>query len=203
MENNLSVEKSLGENDVMIFACMNKDFVEGVQKLASEKGVKLVATDEQVIRDYIADNNQVDENARMTAFLSDARNRQLAFSHAKEIWRILGNDKALSDAKNCVFNLKSLVSSTSLSWNKAEEILNTLEAFGFVKRNGKFEFSMNFDKKDIRDYIYSQVVLSVESLNYDLQRYKGAIQNSNDLSEDEKNEKILTTKEDIVKQIAF
>lgn len=193
------------EESVVILACLNKDFLEKMNKLAEKEGIKLVLTNEQVINDYVNQQSadSIDETARMTAFLQDQRNRDLALGHAKEIWRIMTNGKEIDEADGRVFEVKYLVKFTSLSWKKADEMLNTIEAFGFVKRLNKSTFTMNFNHKDIRDYICSQVILSVESLNYDIQRLKGAVKNSNDLSDDDKEQQLEETKQEIINHIVF
>lgn len=183
-----TIKKALKpEEEVVILACINKGFLEKINKLAEKEGVKLVLTNELVIYDYIeSQSGEVDESARMAAFLKDERNRKLAQEHAKEIWRILSHGQSLDEAKDVVFEKKYLVKSTTLSWNKAEEMLNTLEVFGFVKRVSKTEFTFLFDLKTIREHIKNQVTLSVESLNLDIQRYKGAVYESSDIDDKEK-----------------
>ena len=105
------------EEGVVILACINKGFLEKMNRLADKEGVKLILTNEQVIYDYIeAQSGKVDESARMTAFLKDERNRKLAQEHAKEIWRILSRGKSMNKAKDVVFEKKALVKATTLSW---------------------------------------------------------------------------------------
>lgn len=174
------------EEGVVILACINKNFLEKLNNLAEKEGVKLVLTNEQVIHDYINNSDSVDENARMTAFLKDERNRKLAQEHAVEIWRILSKDQPIDKSNGVIFDKKSLVKSTTLSWSKADEILNMLDAFGFIKRINKNEFTFLFDLKIIREHIKSQVIFSIESLNFDIQRYKGAVEESSDIDDKEK-----------------
>lgn len=174
------------EEGVVILACINKNFLEKLNNLAKKEGVKLVLTNEQVIYDYINNSDSVDENARMTAFLKDERNRKLAQEHAMEIWRILSKDKPIDKSDGVVFDKKSLVKSTTLSWSKADEILNMLDVFGLIKRINKNEFTFLFDLKIIREHIKSQVAFSIESLNLDIQRYKGAVEESSDIDDKEK-----------------
>ena len=157
-----------------------------MNNLAEKEGIKLVLTNEQVIYDYINDSNDIDENARMTAFLKDERNRKLAQEHAMEIWRILSKDKPMDKADGVVFDKKSLVKLTTLSWSKADEILNMLDVFGFIKRINKNEFTFLFDLKTIREHIKNQVTFSIESLNFDIQRFKGAVEESSDIDDKEK-----------------
>lgn len=192
------------EEGVVILACINQGFLDKMNKLAEKEGVKLVLTNEQVIYDYIeAQSGEVDESARMTAFLKDERNRKLAQEHAKEIWRILSRGKSMDKAKDVVFEKKSLVKATTLSWNKAEEMLNTLEVFGFVKRISKTEFTFLFDLKMIREHIKNQVTLSVESLNLDIQRYKGAVEESSDIDEKDKEKFLSEFSSEVTRNIVF
>ena len=199
-------KKLTPEESVVILACMNKEFLEKLNKLAEKEGVSLVLTNEQVIVDYVAQKNsdKIDETARMTAFLKDERNRKVAFAHASEMFRILTRGKVSKDkASTITFSKKELVHATTLSWNKAEEMLNTLEAFGFVVRADKTAFKFHFDYKDIRQQIYSEVILSVESVNHDIQRFKGALENSNDLQEDEKTKAMSEIQAEVTKNIVF
>lgn len=199
-------KKLTPEESVVILACMNKEFLEKLNKLAEKEGVSLVLTNEQVIMDYVAQKNsdKIDETARMTAFLRDERNRKVAFAHASEMFRILTRGKVSKDkASDITFSKKELVHVTTLSWNKAEEMLNTLEAFGFVVRIDKTAFKFHFDYKDIRQQIYSEVILSVESVNHDIQRFKGALENSNDLQEDEKTKAMSEIQAEVAKNIVF
>lgn len=199
-------KKLTPEESVVILACMNKEFFEKLNKLAEKEGVSLVLTNEQVIVDYVAQKNsdKIDETARMTAFLRDERNRKVAFAHASEMFRILTRGKVSKDAASTItFSKKELVHATTLSWNKAEEMLNTLEAFGFVVRIDKDAFKFHFDYKDIRQQIYSEVILSVESVNHDIQRFKGALENSNDLQEDEKAKAMSEIQAEVTKNIVF
>lgn len=192
------------EQSVVILACMNEDFLAKLNKLAEKEGVKLVLTSDQVIHDYVDKQfaGEVDESARMTAFLKDERNRKLAFAHANEIFNILTKGKGkLEEATGYVFAKKDLVHATTLSWKAADEMLNTLEVFGFIKRIGKTDFKFYFDRKIICDNIRDEVTLSVESLNLDIQRYKGAVE---ECSEIENKEKVLSEfKEEIIKNIVF
>lgn len=199
-------KKLTPEESVVILACMNKEFLEKLNKLAEKEGVSLVLTNEQVIVDYVAQKNsdKIDETARMTAFLRDERNRKVAFAHASEMFRILTRGNVSKDkASDITFSKKELVHVTTLSWNKAEEMLNTLEAFGFVVRIDKTAFKFHFDYKDIRQQIYSEVILSVESVNHDIQRFKGALENSNDLQEDEKAKAMSEIQAEVTKNIVF
>lgn len=199
-------KKLTPEESVVILACMNKEFLDKLNKLAEKEGVSLVLTNEQVIVDYVAQKNsdKIDETARMTAFLRDERNRKVAFAHADEMFRILTRGKVSKDkASTITFSKKELVHATTLSWNKAEEMLNTLEAFGFVVRIDKTAFKFHFDYKDIRQQIYSEVILSVESVNHDIQRFKGALENSNDLQEDEKTKAMSEIQAEVTKNIVF
>lgn len=200
-----AVKKELKpEEGVVILACINQGFLEKMNKLAEKEGVKLVLTNEQVIYDYIeAQSGEVDEAARMTAFLKDERNRKLAQEHAKEIWRILSRGKSMDKAKDVVFEKKALVKATTLSWTKAEEMLNTLEVFGFVKRVSKTEFTFLFDLKMIREHIKNQVTLSVESLNLDIQRYKGAVEESSDIDEKDKEKFLSEFSSEVTRNIVF
>lgn len=190
------------EESVVILACLNANFLEKLNKLAEKEGVKLVLTNEQVIHDYVAQQSgEIDESARMTAFLKDERNRRVAFAHAKEIFTILAKTKELSKAKDLVFEKKALVKSTTLSWTKADEVLNTLEAFGFAKRIDKTHFILVFDLKDIRNNIRQEVTLSVESLNFDIERYKGAVEESSDI--ENKDQYLDEFKKEVTKNIVF
>ena len=192
------------EEGVVILACINQGFLEKMNKLAEKDGVKLVLTNEQVIYDYIeAKSGEVDESARMTAFLKDERNRKLAQEHAKEMWRILSRGKSMDKAKDVVFEKKSIVKATTLSWTKAEEMLNTLEVFGFVERIGKTEFTFLFDLKMIREHIWNQVILSVEGLNLDIQRYKGAVEESSDIDEKDKEKFLSEFSSEVTRNIVF
>lgn len=191
------------EQSVVILACMNEDFLAKLNKLAEKEGVKIVLTNEQVIKDYVENklSGEVDESARMSAFLKDERNRKIAFVHANELFAILTKRQGkIHEADNHVFQKKDLVRMTTLSWNKAEEMLNTLQVFGYVERmNGK-EFKFHFDPKAIRSKIMSDVSFSVESLNLDIQRYKGAVENSN---EDDKEKMLADFKAEVQKHIVF
>lgn len=200
-----AVKKELKpEEGVVILACINQGFLEKMNKLAEKEGVKLVLTNEQVIHDYIeTQSGKVDEAARMTAFLKDERNRKLAQEHAKEMWRILSGGRSMDKARDVVFEKKALVKTTTLSWTKAEEMLNTLEVFGFVKRISKTEFTFLFDLKMIREHIKSQVTLSVESLNLDIQRYKGAVEESSDIDEKDKEKFLSEFSSEVTRNIVF
>lgn len=194
------------EQSVVILACMNSDFLGKLSKLAEKEGVKLVLTSEQVIHDYVdkklATDGEIDESARMSAFLKDERNRKMAFTHANEIFNILTNGRVkLEDAdKMLPFKKKDLVHATTLSWKKAEEMLNTLQVFGFVERIGNNDFKFHFSPKDICEKIRVDVSLSLESLNLDIQRYKGAVENS---KEDDKEKIFADFKAEIQKNIVF
>lgn len=191
------------EQSVVILACMNEDFLSKLQALADKEGVKIVLTNEQVIRDYVGNklSGEVDEAARMSAFLRDERNRKVAFVHANELFAILTKRREkITDADNFVFCKKDLVHSTTLSWNKAEEMLNTLQVFGFVNRINSNDFKFQFDSKCICEKIRGDVTLSVESLNLDIQRYKGAIERSN---EEDKDKMFADFKAEIQKNIVF
>lgn len=198
-----SVKKELtAEESVVILACLNTNFLEKLNKLAEKEGVKLVLTNEQVIHDYVTQQaGEIDESARMTAFLKDDRNRKIAFAHAKEIFSILARSKDLTKAAGMEFEKKMLVKATTLSWTKAEEMLNTLEAFGFAKRIDKTRFELVFDLKDIRNNIRNEVALSVEGLNFDIERYKGAVEESSDI--ENKDEHLDEFKKEVTKNIVF
>ena len=109
----------------------------------------------------------------------------------------------MDKAKDVVFEKKALVKATTLSWNKAEETLNTLEVFGFVKRISKTEFTFLFDLKMIREHIKNQVTLSVESLNLDIQRYKGAVEESSDIDEKDKEKFLNEFSSEVTRNIVF
>ena len=190
------------EESVVILACLNTNFLEKLNKLAEKEGVKLVLTNEQVIHDYVAQQSgEIDESARMTAFLKDDRNRKVAFAHAKEIFSILARTKDLTKAADLEFEKKMLVKATTLSWKKADEVLNTLEAFGYAKRIDNSKFKIIFDLKDIRNNIRHEVTLSVESLNFDIERYKGAVEESSDI--ENKAEYLDEFKKEVTKNIVF
>lgn len=198
-----SAKKELtAEESVVILACLNTDFLEKLNKLAEKEGVKLVLTSEQVIHDYVAQQaGEIDESARMTAFLKDDRNRKVAFAHAKEIFSILARTKDLTKAADLEFEKKMLVKATTLSWKKADEMFNTLEAFGYAKRTDNNRFKIIFDLKDIRNNIRHEVTLSVESLNFDIERYKGAVEESSDI--ENKAEYLDEFKKEVTKNIVF
>lgn len=191
------------EQSVVILACVNEDFLGKINKLAEKEGIEVVLTNEQVITDYVNSklSEKVDESARMSAFLKDERNRKVAFAHANELFSILTHRKGvLSEASQLVFQKKDLVKSTTLSWKGAEEMLNTLQVFGFVIRLNKNDFRFQFDQKSICEQIRSDVAFSVESLNLDIQRYKGAVENSN---EDDKEKMLADFKAEVQKHIVF
>ena len=195
------------EQGVVILACINENFLEKLNKLAEKEGIKVVLTNEQVIYDYVAQQNGgVDETARMTAFLKDERNRKFAYEHASELYRILTgqrNHVSYKYADTFEFSKAQLVKQTTLSWKKAEEMLNTLQVFGFVKRlEKKDEFKFHFEPKDICEQILKDVSFSVEGLNFEIQRYKGAVENAG--YEDAEKEKVLEKfKKELEKNVVF
>ena len=152
------------EESVVILACLNTNFLEKLNKLAEKEGLKLVLTNEQVIHDYVAQQSgEIDESARMTAFLKDDRNRKVAFAHAKEIFSILARTKDLTKAADLEFEKKMLVKATTLSWKKADEMLNTLEAFGYAKRIDNNKFKIIFDLKDIQSQLgHSSIKITMD-----------------------------------------
>ena len=190
------------EESVVILACMNDDFLSKLNKLAEKEGVKLVLTNDQVIHDYVDSKSEIDETARMTAFLKDERNRKLAEEHAKEIWRIATGGKPIELSADSAIDLKTIVKSTTLSWKKAEEMMNTLEVFGFVERIiGKNIFRFTFKTDDICEHIKRQTAISVESLNLDIQRFKGVVESSSDIKNKEKY--LNDFKSEVQKNIVF
>ena len=191
------------EQSVVILACMNEDFLAKLNRLAEKEGVKIVLTNEQVIKDYVGHklSDGVDESARMSAFLKDERNRKLAFERANELFAILTKRLGkIEEADKYVFQKKDLVRMTTLSWNKAEEILNTLQVFGYVERMNSKEFKFHFDSKAICYKILKDVGFSVESLNLDIQRYKVVVESSD---EDDKEKKLANFKAEVQKHIVF
>lgn len=192
------------QESVIIMACKNANLIDKIQKMAEKDGIKVVLTNDQAIDDYLAhEGSQIDEGARMTAFLEDERNRKIAFVHAKEIFTILvGKKEDMVKWSGVTLSKKSLVKNTTLSWSRADEVLNTLEAFGFAKRINKgMDFQLFFDLKLIRENIRNDVTLSVESLNYDIQRYMGAVNESSDIEDAQKH--LADFKAEIQKNIVF
>lgn len=191
------------EQSVVILACMNEDFLAKLNKLAEKEGVKIVLTNEQVIKDYVWNkmSDGVDESARMSAFLKDERNRKLAFERANEIFTILTKRQVkIEFADNHVFQKKDLVRMTKLSWDNAEEMLNTLQVFGYVDRMNSKEFKFHFNSKAICAKVLKDVSFSIEGLNFDIQRYKGAVENSD---EDDKEKLLADFKAEVQKHIVF
>lgn len=191
------------EESVVILACINDDFLSKLNKLAEKEGVKLVLTNEQVIHDYVDSKSEIDETARMTAFLKDERNRKLAEEHAREIWRIVTGGKRIELSADSAIDLKTIVKSTTLSWKKADEMMNTLEVFGFVERIGKNIFRFTFKTDDICEHIKRQTAISVESLNLDIQRFKGVIESSSDIKNEDKEKYLNDFKSEVQKNIVF
>ena len=194
------------EESVIVVSCINSSFLEKVNELAKSEGITVVLTKDKVIYDYVESKlaGAIDENVRMTAFLSDERNQTLAREHAKEIWRIVSKGKPLEDAAGVPISIKKLVKESTLSWKKAEDIINTLSVFGLVKRNkNDMIFELVFDDDVIRGNVLQETTLSVESLNFDIQRFKAALQRSTDLTDSEKDEKLVDFKNQILNNIAF
>ena len=195
MENN--------KENILLFACLNDSFKKKLIELSEQEKMKVVQIDDKVVQDYInaQGDGKINESERLTAFLKDSRNRQMAFAHAKEIYRILTGTENIENAKDVVFTLKHLVQSTSLSWRKAEDMLNTLEAFGYVSRvTHRSDFRINFDTADIREHIKVQLSQSLQALNFDIERYKGIL---SECSDEDKEKELDVIRQDINKNIAL
>ena len=195
MENN--------KENILLFACLNDSFKKKLIELSEQEKMKVVQIDDKVVQDYInaQGDGKINESERLTAFLKDSRNRQMAFAHAKEIYRILTGTENIENAKDVVFTLKHLVQSTSLSWRKAEDMLNTLEAFGYVSRvTNRSDFRINFDIADIREHIKVQLSQSLQALNFDIERYKGIL---SECSDEDKEKELDVIRQDINKNIAL
>lgn len=195
MENN--------KQNILLFACLNDSFREKLIKLSEQEQMKVVQINDKAVHDYVNAQNggKTDESERLSEFLENKENRSLACAHAKEIYRILAGSDKLENANNKVFTLKRLVQATSLSWRKADKLLDTLEAFGYVIRKPLREFTINFSTADIREHIKAQISLSLQALNFDIERYKGILAESSDVEDKEK--ELDAIRQDINKNIAL
>lgn len=192
------------KENILLFACLNDSFKEKLLKLSEQESMEVVQIDDKAIQDYVNAQGgvEINESERLTAFLKDERNRKMAYAHAKEIYRILTGTENIENAKDAVFTLKHLVQSTSLSWRKAEDMLNTLEAFGYVsKMTNRSDFRINFDSADIREHIKVQLSQSLQALNYDIERYKGIVSECSDVEDKEK--EFDAIRQEIEKNIAL
>jgi hypothetical protein len=208
MKQSEKADKGCGENHpeqkILIMACLNPEVSEKIIKTAKEDNMEIVLLDEKVIWDYIEMNKTTTIGDSLNSFLSVAENRLKAKEHAVHLWQILTKGDDFSNAENRVFKRTDITHNTNLSHRKASDLLQLLFAFGYIEYvNKDFEFKFIFDEVIQRKTLQAGIQAVCNVVSSDLAKYKNIVEQSETMSNEQKQEEIDSIKEKIRKQIGI
>lgn len=186
-------EKPLSaEESVLIMSCLNSKVAKAAIKSAKENNVEVVILEDKVLHDYLK-TKQSNVNSSLGDFLNNTSNRLQAKDQAVKLWNILfpGNDYEKMTTDTLVFTRAEVTRKTSLSHKEAESVLSLLRAFNYIEFvKGNYEFVFTFDKEIQREIIGKGIKALMDAVATDLIRYKSIISDDDNLTEEQKKEKL-------------
>lgn len=186
-------EKPLSaEESVLIMSCLNSKVAKAAIKSAKENNVEVVILEDKVLHDYLK-TKQSNVNSSLGDFLNNTSNRLQAKDQAVKLWNILfpGNDYEKMTTDTLVFTRAEVTRKTSLSHKEAESVLSLLRAFSYIEFvKGNYEFVFIFDKEIQREIIGEGIKALMDAVATDLIRYKSIISDDDNLTEEQKKEKL-------------
>lgn len=186
-------EKPLSaEESVLIMSCLNSKVAKAAIKSAKENNVEVVILEDKVLHDYLK-TKQSNVNSSIGDFLNNTSNRLQAKAQAVKLWNILfpGNDYEKTTTDTLVFTRAEVTRKTSLSHKEAESVLSLLRAFNYIEFvKGNYEFVFTFDKEIQREIIGKGIKALIDAVATDLIRYKNIIFDDDNLTEEQKKEKL-------------
>ena len=142
------------EESVLIMACLNPVVAKEATEAAKRNGVEVVILEDKVIADYLKAKEQKQQNRdSITTFLSNESNRRMAKQHQMKLWNILTHNAPIDlYEKILIFNRTQVVKMTTMSHSKAADVLQMLDAFGYIRfePDDKLRFTFIFDSEDIK-----------------------------------------------------
>ena len=186
-------EKPLSaEESVLIMSCLNPKVAEAAIKSAKENNVEVVILEDKVLHDYLK-TKQPNVNSSLGDFINNTSNRLQAKEQAVKLWNILfpGNDYDKMTTETLVFTRAEVTRKTSLSHKEAESVLSLLRAFNYIEFvKGNYEFIFTFDKEIQREIIGKGIKALIDAVVTDLIRYKNIMSDDDNLTEEQKKEKL-------------
>jgi len=168
------------EEGVLIMACLNPTVAKTSIECAKQNGVKVVILEDKVIYDYLkAEADKQSNKDAISVFLSNESNRGMAKKHQMKLWNILTKGAALEKSKDLYFTRTDVTHLTTLSHSRASEVLQMLNAFGYIEYSDEkcFRFKFVFSDEDIvkrfRDELSSVTDICVASF----MKYESAAEN--------------------------
>lgn len=153
------------EESVLIMACLNPAVAKAATEAAKSNGVEVVILEDKVIADYLKAKEQKQQNRdSISMFLANENNRRMAKQHQMKLWNILTNAAPITKTGNSItFSRTEIVKMTTMSHSKAADVLQMLDAFGYIRfePDSNFRFVFVFDdeaikanmKKELEDFM--------------------------------------------------
>lgn len=172
------------EESVLIMACLNPVVAKAATEAAKSNGVEVVILEDKVIADYLKAKEQKQQNRdSITTFLSNESNRRMAKEHQMKLWNILTRNAPIEVNKDVVkfatFSRTQVVKMTTMSHSQAADVLQMLDAFGYIKfePDSKFRFVFVFDDEDIKENMRKELEDFMDLTTASYLKYESAVVN--------------------------
>ena len=201
-------EVSAPGQGVILVGCLNKKMIDSVTTAAQNQGVEVVMLDDKAVTDYLKLKGvEVPDAEAVTldSFLSDASNRLVAEQQAAKLWAVMMGNTEVENAEEVEFTETQVVRKTTLSHKKANELFNLLRSFGLLEWTNpkKRVFKLHFSKTHIHNAIHNDILEVSKVINSDILRYKHSIESDNELSEQQRKEKLANLKDAVISSLNF
>lgn len=171
------------EESVLIMACLNPVVAKAATEVAKSNGVEVVILEDKVIADYLKAKEQKKQNRdSITTFLSNESNRRMAKQHQLKLWNILTRKAPIElNNKTLIFNRTQVVKMTTMSHSQAADVLQMLDAFGYIKfePDNKLRFTFVFNEEDIKAIMKEELDDFMDLITASYLKYESATVSEN------------------------
>lgn len=181
------------QKNVLMIACEDKQLLEEITKIATERNIDVAVVDSSVLKQNLTKNKVADTTPdieTMDKFLANDENRQIARMQAEKLYAIMTGGGKQEDADKFVFSQKQIVHATTLSNKKFQELFNLLKAFNYVDLvdNKKHTLKFTFDQQQCLDCIVRDVRNLSKLVAVEVVRYKNYVKSITDYTDEQKEE---------------
>jgi len=179
------------EQKLVMLGTLNKFAFAEIEKIITKHGLELVVIEDRLVEGYIIEGEKVaktDAPVRSVAeYVADDKNREEARSQAIKLYELIARTKDLEKFSGCTWYKKQIVQKTTLTNSQADQVLQMLNAFGFVEfTKGTYEFEFRFSEKEMKEKAVEEVGRSIALFMQNITAFRGFVQGSVVFTDEEK-----------------
>lgn len=163
------------EDNIFLFACTNQETAKKVKEFAA--GMECVQLADRAVYDYLK-TKEIGTQKSVEKFVSDGENRKRAAEHRDRLYTILTGETDLMNVNGREFTETGICKNTTLSHSKAKNLLDLLEAFGFITytdhKAKRFKFNVTCEEQC--ESVKNGLESLVSAMQVDVARYRAILE---------------------------